>query len=69
MSISDDAIGNLLGGGDVDLPTKPVENVKKTAEPVDQLSEQARKNRRRSASLMTQNFAIPQLSKPGLLGV
>ena len=35
------------------------------------LSETAKRNRdrRRSASLMTQNFAIPQLSKPGLLGV
>ena len=62
------SIGGLFEGDGDALPSRTAEQPTKTAEPVDQLSEQARKNRRRSAGLFSQGFAPPQLSTPGLLG-
>lgn len=55
------------GGGGVDIPTKTAENVKRTAKPAEQLSETARKNRRRRAA--GQDLGQLQLATPGLLGV
>ena len=40
----------------------------KTAKPVEQISEQARKNKRMAASFLTRGFAEPKLSQAGLLG-
>ena len=63
-------MSGLVGGGSsVDIPKQEAENVKRTAAPVEQLSEQARKNRRLSASLLTRGFTPPTLGQAGLLGV
>lgn len=69
MEKSDD-LGAVFGGGGADVP-EPVQagNIKKTATPVEQVSEQARKNRRRQASQLTRDFAPPQLGQPGLIGL
>ena len=40
----------------------------KTATPVDQLSEAAKRNRQRAASFNPRGFAPPTLGTPGLLG-
>ena len=63
-------VSALFGGGDDDMP-EPVqaENVKRTAPPVEQISEQDARNRRLRASALTRGFSRPQLSQPGLLGV
>ncbi len=42
---------------------------KVTAEPEEQISETARRNRRRRASLLTAQFTPPKLGLKGLLGV
>lgn len=70
METSDDVISSIFGGGD-DSGPEPVaaENVKKTARPTEQLSENARKNRRLAASSLTRGFAPPELGSSGLLGV
>jgi len=52
------------GGGGVAAPS--VEAKTKTAEALPQGSEAARKNRRLSASLLTEGFAPPKLGIPGL---
>ena len=41
---------------------------KTTAEAVDSLSEEQKKNRRRSASVLTSGFTPPTLGRTGLLG-
>ena len=57
-----------FGGGGADIPSRTAEPAKRTAAPLDQPSEQARKNRLRAASALTQSFEPPKLGKPGLLG-
>ena len=65
-------MGGFLGiGGDdggSDIPVKAAENVKRTAEPVKQLSDQARKNRRRLAG-GAGDLGELKLATPGLLGI
>ena len=65
-------MSGLLGGGaPVDVPASPAQKrtvAKTTAQPVNQLSEQAKKNRRRSASLLTRPFGPPKLGQGGVLG-
>ncbi len=70
MDTSDEAITSLFGGGKdgFEMPVVEAENVKKTAEPVEQLSEAAKKNRLRAASVMTKEWAPPKLGYGGLLG-
>jgi hypothetical protein len=70
MDTSDDVLGLGGGGSDIDLPP-PVKagNLKKTAKPVDQVSEQSKRNRRLAASALTRGFAPPTLGQPGLLGL
>lgn len=58
----------LTGGGDVDLPSRTAENTKRTAEALPQSSEAAQRNKRLSASTLTQGFAKPVLGIPGLKG-
>ena len=58
METSDDALG--LGGG-AGIPSVQAENRKQTAAPVEQVSEEARRNRRRQASLLTKDFGEPKL--------
>jgi len=55
------------GGGSPKLP--PKEQASRTAEPIQQLSPQAERNRRLAGSLLTRAFAQPTLSQPGLLGL
>ena len=57
-----------FGGGGPDIPSRTAEPAKRTAAPVDQPSEQPRKNRLRAASQLTRGFEPPKLGKPGLLG-
>ncbi len=64
METSDD----LLGAGGGDLPARTAESPKQTAKPLEQVSEQARRNRRRRANA-ARGFAPPQLAQPGLLGL
>ena len=66
MTESDDALG-LGGGPDIpDMPAVRAGPPKKTAEPLKQLSEQAKKNRQLAASFLTRGFTEPSLSEPGL---
>jgi hypothetical protein len=70
MTESDD-VGKLFGGGSTpDIP-EPVTagNVQRTAKRVDQPSETASKNKRLSASLLTEGFSTPKLGQSGLLGI
>lgn len=68
--------GGLLKGAGRDLfgidsvEAAPVEdeNEAVTAASTDRPSEQARRNRRRQASLFRDGFGKPTLSRPGLLG-
>jgi len=62
-------MGNLFGGSGVKMPVSQAGNPKATAAPVEQLSEQARKNKILAASLLTQDWSPPKLSQPGLLGL
>lgn len=68
MTESDDS---LFGGGDTggDIPVRAAENIKRTATQEPQLSEQARKTRRRRAAGVGADFGRLQLSTPGLLGI
>jgi hypothetical protein len=69
MDTSDDLAAVFGGGGgDMKLPVTAEPTKKITAEPLGQLSEAAKKNRRRSASILTQGFEPPTLGKTGLLG-
>lgn len=61
--------GLFGGGGGVKMPSQRAGNPKRTATPMGQLSEQAKKNKRLRASLLTRNFAEPRLGKAGLLGL
>ena len=65
METSDDSL--FGGGGGVDIPTKTAENVTRTAVPAEQLSDQARKNRRRRSGAT--DLGELKLATPGLLGV
>ena len=67
MDTSDDPLG--LGGKDVDIPAVQAKQAVRTAEPVKQISEAARKNRRRAAAFLPRGFAPPTLSQAGLLGL
>lgn len=55
--------------GDIDIPTVEAGNLKKTAQPIKQLSEADIKRRRKQASLLTRGFAPPRLSEASLLGI
>lgn len=69
MDTSDDFLTGG-GGGGVSIPTKKAQNVSRTAEPVEQVSEAGRRRRkRRQASSLTSGFGEPQLGIPGLTGV
>lgn len=71
MDTSDESL--LSGGnGKVSIPTatKQAENVRRTAEPLEQVSEEGRRRRRRrQASFLTSGFGEPQLGIPGLTGL
>ena len=66
METTDDSLFGG-GGGGVDIPSKAAENVKRTALPAEQLSDQARKNRRRRSGAT--DLGELKLATPGLLGV
>ena len=68
MTESDDG---LLGGGGggVDIPQPSKEAASRTAEPAEQISEQARKNRKRRLSASFLTLGEPKISEPGLLGI
>jgi len=62
---------DLFGGGKdgFEMPKTEAQQAVKTAEPVgEQLSEQAKRMRRRAASLLTKNWSEPKLGYAGLLG-
>ena len=65
MTESDDFLTG--GGGGADIPSRAAENIKRTATPAPQMSEQARKNRRRR--LAGKDLGDLQLSTPRLLGI
>lgn len=70
METSDDPIVSLFGGDDdLDLPAVQAENIAKTAEPVEQLTEAQKRARRRAAAGFAGRFTPPKLSNVGLLGV
>lgn len=50
------------------IPAVQAEQAKRTAEPVEQASEQAKINRRLAASFLTRGFSKPKLGYGGLLG-
>ena len=59
----------ILGPKDKkDKAGKPIENPTETAKSIEQVSEAARRKRRRDASLLTKGFGRPTLGQPGLLG-
>lgn len=63
MTESDD----FLSGGSVDVPKPPpAKTATRTATALPQTSEEAKKNKRLSASLLTEGFAQPKLGIPGL---
>lgn len=64
-------MSSLVGGGSSPkMPVVKAGNPKRTAEPVKQVSEQAKKNKQLAASLLTANWMDePKLAKKGLLGV
>lgn len=74
MDTSDDPIFSVLFG-DPDkrarfLQAPPADQqAKRTAEPVEQLSEQAKRNKRLAASLLTKDWGKPKLGTAGLLGM
>ena len=59
------------GAGVADIEAVEAEPIqaKRTAEPVKQLSEQAKRTRRRKASLITKDWGEPKLGYAGLLGI
>lgn len=65
LGITAAVMGSRTGGG---FKAGAVERAGVTAEPVAQLSEQARRNRRLAASTLTREFAEPRLGIPALLG-
>lgn len=58
-----------LFGGESDFEPMPKAQAKRTAEALPQVSEQAKKNKRLAASLLTKGWGEPKLSKAGLLGL
>lgn len=66
---SDDVLG-LGGGGGGDLPARTAEQTTRTAKPLEQGSEQAKRRRAiRRGSLLTRDFEPANLGTPGLLGI
>ncbi len=64
------AAKSLIGGDSgAKLPSQTATTAKKTAAPVEQLSDTARRNRRRASAFRPRGFAPPKLGQPGLLGV
>ena len=61
-------VAAIFGESD-DMPVQPVENVKQTAAAKPQLSEEAKRKRRRDAAMLNQGMAPPTLGVPGLLGL
>ena len=61
-------MSNLFGGGGVDMPSRQAEQAKRTATPVKQLSEDAKRNRRKAASLLTRTWSEPMLGAKEMLG-
>ena len=63
-------MGGLFGGGSgPKIPAVKAEPIKKTAAPVEQLSETAKKNKQRAAAFQPRGFAPPTLGQAGLLGI
>jgi len=64
-------LADFLGFGKkkIEMPKIKAEQAKQTAMPVEQLSEQARKNRRLAASMLTRDWSRPKLGYGGMLGV
>ena len=61
--------GTLADNADAGAVAQPEEEERsKTAAPTERISEQARRNRRRSSSILTRGFALPTLSTAGRLG-
>ncbi len=63
------AAQSLFGGDGVDIPDRDAQNVTKTAKREDDLSDTARRKRRRQASFLTRDPAEPQLGTPSLKGL
>ena len=63
-------IMDLFGGGtdEPEMPSIQAEQAKRTAEPIEQLSEEAKKSRRMAASMITKGWETPKLGAAGLLG-
>ena len=59
------ALGGAFGGGG-DIPSVEARTEKRTAAPVEQVSDEARRNRRRQASILTKDFGEPKLGLSGL---
>ncbi len=64
----DDTSDDVFGGGGGDLPARTAESPKRTAKPLEQSSDQARRNRRRAAG-QVQKLQPPKLGRAGLLGL
>lgn len=67
-------VNKLFGGGggssSSSMPKVAASgNEKRTAGPVDKLSDQAKRNRILAASMITQDWGAPKLAKKGLLGM
>ena len=63
-------ISTLFGGGkDIKMPTVTAEQAKKTAEPVETLTEDQKRNRKIAASFYGQDFDNLTLGKQALLGL
>lgn len=63
-------MSSLFGAAErISMPSAQAQQAVRTAEPVDQLSEQARKNRRRQASLLTKDWSKPKLGYGGMTGM
>ncbi len=68
MDKTDDILG-LGGGGDTSLPATPSVTAKTTATALPQESEEAKRTKRRRASLLTKNFGDPVLGESELFGL
>lgn len=68
MDTSDDFITALFGGRDKDsdIPKREAENPTKTAQPLRQGSEAARRNRQRRRAATGVDLGRPTLGTPGL---
>ena len=63
------AITDLFGGGGDDMPVVQAEQAKRTAEPIKGLTDEAKRNRRLAASMITKDWGKPKLGAAGMLGM